>query len=86
MGTGSLDLNLSFSSFTMNTTTMITMDITRSQMLVEVIFSKITSRVCAKETLSFRALVFLGQVSPTCLNEHKVIRRWVEGQMRPYNF
>lgn len=68
MGTGSLALNFSFSSFTMNTTSMITMDITRSQMLVEVIFSKITSRVCAKETLSFNALVLLGQVSHICIN------------------
>lgn len=49
MGTGSLALNLSFTSFTMNTITMITMDITRSQILVEVIWTKIFSRVCAKE-------------------------------------
>lgn len=68
MGTGSLALNLSFSSFTKNTTTMITMDITRSQMLVEPIFLKITFRVCAKETLSFSALVLLGRVSHICLN------------------
>lgn len=57
MGTGSLALNLSFSSFTMNTTTMITMDITRSQMLVAVIFSKISSRVCAKKTKTHCHLV-----------------------------
>lgn len=81
MGTGSLALNLSFSSFTMNTTTMITMDITRSQMLVEVIFSKITSRVCAKETLSFSALVLHIAVS-----KHETIQRWGEGQTRSYNF
>lgn len=49
IGTGSLALYLSFSSLAMNTTTMITMDITRSQMLVEVIWTKIFSRVCAKE-------------------------------------
>lgn len=45
MGTGSLALNLSLSSFTMNTTSMITIDITRSQILVEVIWTKIFSSV-----------------------------------------
>jgi len=49
MGTGNLALYLSFSSFTMNTTTMITIDITRSQMLVEVIWTKISFNVCAKK-------------------------------------
>lgn len=51
IGTGSLALYLSFSSFTTNTTAMITMDMTRSQMLVLVILPKTSSRVCAKETL-----------------------------------
>ena len=45
MGTGSLALNLSLTSFTMNTTTMITKDVTRSQMFVFVIWTKIFSRV-----------------------------------------
>ena len=45
MGTGSLALNLSLTSFTINTTTMITKDVTRSQMLVFVIWTKIFSRV-----------------------------------------
>lgn len=48
MGTGSLDLNLSFNSFTMNTTTMITTDITKSHLLVVVILLKIISRVCKR--------------------------------------
>lgn len=46
MGTGSLDLNLSFNSFTMNTTTMMTTDITTSHLLLVVILLKIISRVC----------------------------------------
>lgn len=37
MGTGSLALYLSFNSLTMNTTTIITIAMTRSHMLVEVI-------------------------------------------------
>lgn len=45
MGTGSLCLYISFSSLTTNTPNMITMDITRSQMLVDVIWTKISSRV-----------------------------------------
>lgn len=45
IGTGSLDLNLSFSSFTMNTTTMITREITMSHTLLEVILLKMISRV-----------------------------------------
>lgn len=48
MGTGSLDLNLSFSSFTMNTTTMINKEITTSHTLVEVILLKMISRVWKK--------------------------------------
>lgn len=49
MGTGSLDLNLSFSSLTMNTTTMMTKDVTTSQMLVDVILLKIISRVWKRD-------------------------------------
>lgn len=45
MGTGSLDLNLSFSSFTMNTTIKITKEITTSHTLLEVILLKTISRV-----------------------------------------
>lgn len=57
MGTGSLALYLSLSSFTMNTTTMINMDITRSQMFVEVIWTKFSSRVWAEEAeTQFRSL------------------------------
>lgn len=50
MGTGSLALYLSFSSFTINTTTMMIMDITRSHRFVEVIWTKTFSRVCVNDT------------------------------------
>lgn len=46
IGTGSFDLYLSLTSFTINTASMITMDVTRSQMLVEVIWQNIFSSVC----------------------------------------
>lgn len=48
IGTGSLDLNLSLSSFTMNTTTMITSAITMSHTLLLVICVNMLSRVYIK--------------------------------------
>lgn len=78
-GTGNLALYRSFSSFTANTTSMIIMDITRSQMLVEVIWTKTISSVCAskqickcvKKTiiwyqliyLYFRSVIYLAHIS-----------------------
>lgn len=45
IGTGNLDLNLSFISLTMKTTTMMTREMTTSQTLVEAILLKMISRV-----------------------------------------
>lgn len=64
IGTGNLALYLSFSSFTIKTTNMITMDMTRSQMLVLVIWPKTSSRVYAKETLVW-IMVILGMRKST---------------------
>lgn len=86
IGTGSLALYLSFNSFTMNTNTMISMDITRSQMLVEVIWIKMFFRVCAKESntvYSTRIMHFAPEIleiffsSFSFYNQHCQSNRWL---------
>ncbi len=46
MGTGNFDLNLSLISFTPNTITITIIEVTRSWILVEVIWVNTLSRVC----------------------------------------
>lgn len=46
MGTGNFDLNLSLISFTPNTITITIIEVTRSWILVEVIWVNMLSRVC----------------------------------------
>lgn len=58
MGTGNLDLNLSFSSFTMKITTMMTKEITTSQTLVEPILLKMIPRVWKHNRSSSQRLIY----------------------------
>lgn len=70
MGTGSLDLNLSFISFTMNTTPMITKEMTRSQIFVEVILLKTISRVWKDEKV--RSNRWMIHIFPNC-DKHRTL-------------